>query len=168
MTTPHRPFQFSLRSLFIVTTLVAVVCSGLFAGPVWMTVLTLIALAVLIPIAITVALVYGRGYLRTFFFGASFPWAPLLFWESYAMVGVFYGGFALSDGGITRETRIAVAIGVGAMALVTFLCGLFAMLVRWLVERQQRPWPEEASGEPVAAAGDATASNCADEPAPLG
>ena len=32
------------------------------------------------------------------------------------------------------------------MAVVIFMSGLFAMLVRWLVERQQRPGAEEARG----------------------
>ena len=86
MTTRPRPFQFSLRTLIIVMTALAVVCSGLFAGPLWATVLTALLLTMLTPVAFTVAVIYGRGYLRTFSIGALFPGPPLV--EPQARVSI--------------------------------------------------------------------------------
>jgi hypothetical protein len=169
MTSQTRPFQFSLRSIFIVTTLLAMVCSGLFAGPPEATVLTGVLLALLTPAGFAVTIVYGRGYLRTFSIGAMFPAAVQLFWP-VAVTGVAilnpYDFRADIVGSFRRfpplDLHAYVACVVLAATTAILVCGLFAMLVRWLVERQ--PGAEEAAGERVAAAGDATASNRGDEP----
>ena len=70
----------------------AIVCSGLFAGPIWVTALTLYILGMLTPVAITVAAIYGRGYLRTFSIGALFPCFPVPLIAAYSFLGVLFGG----------------------------------------------------------------------------
>jgi hypothetical protein len=113
--------------------------------------LTLFVFGLLATLASTVAVVYGRGYLRTFAIGALFPCVPLFLWWLYygamALIAVttdpsvFGGGF--SPGGTPDDSvpRLGVGIYVGGMTGAILLCGLFAMLVRWLIERAQRPEP---------------------------
>ncbi len=144
--------------MFIVTTALAVVCSGLFAGPAWVSFVTLVVLGLLTTIVFAVAVVYGRGYLRTFAIGALFPSAPLLLCWLYFAATILIELWgdpagvarAFSPGGTADDSvpRLGVVILVGAATFVILLCGLFAMLVRWLVERVQRPEPEAA--EPAA------------------
>ena len=73
-----RPFQFSLRTKFIGMTVLAIACLGLFAGPEWVTGVTLMLIGALVPMALTVAVVYGRGYLRTFCIGGLFSMCPVV------------------------------------------------------------------------------------------
>lgn len=136
----RRPlFQYSLRTLFVLTTLVAILCSALFAAPWWFSVATLAVLGVLIPLGLIVAIIYARGYLRTFCIGALFPAVPALLVSLYlwtmvyvSIFGVNFSDLVSGHDGDEYRLRLAIALGV-ALALIAF-CGLFAMLVRWLVE----------------------------------
>jgi hypothetical protein len=141
-----RPFQFTLRTLLSLTTVVAVVCSGLFAPAVWMVALTLLVLGMLGPMALTVALIYGRGYLRTFCIGALFPAAPILLLDLYygmmVVAGLCDGGFHqfTADGDAnSAETRMTMAVAVVVIVGIVVLAGLLAMGVRWVVQSGQRP-----------------------------
>ena len=69
----RRPFQYSLRSMFVVTTAAAIGLSLLVAGPYWLIMLVLVIVALAIPMLLTIALIYGRGAIRTFSIGALFP-----------------------------------------------------------------------------------------------
>jgi hypothetical protein len=159
MTAQPRPFQFSLRAIFIVMTALAVVCSGLFAGPVWATVLTGFLLVILTAVAFTVAVVYGRGYLRTFSVGAIFPCGMLSAWlamNSYYFIAsgeLQYGPSGLGTS-MSLRARVYVGIITGSVLTATLVCGLFAMLVRWVVERSQRTEPEPSAADPEAGPGD--------------
>jgi hypothetical protein len=136
-----RPFQFSLRSIFIVTTLLAVVCSGLFAGN-WVSLIAVILLSGLIPSALIVCMIYGRGYLRTFCIGAMVPAGDLILIFVYGTVTLtpsLADPAAFVSGAMDpQETRLYVGIATGIVLGLILLFGLFAILVRWLVERAHR------------------------------
>jgi hypothetical protein len=138
----RRPLQFTLRTLFILTTLTAALCSALFATPVWFAISTVGLLALLIPIGLIVAIIHARGYFRTFCTGALFPAIPPL------LVGLYFGaaicwltpgdvfsslGSSFGPADQLHEFHLHLAVGVGTFLGLMLLCGSFAMLVRWLV-----------------------------------
>jgi hypothetical protein len=73
-----RPFQFSLRTMFIVVTAVALWCSGLFAPYAGARFLTLGLWLFSVPLVLVVTVVYARGYKRTFAIGSLVTMLPLL------------------------------------------------------------------------------------------
>jgi len=70
---PGPSFQFSLKTLLVVTTSVAVGLSSLVAAPAVINLIAATCFLMLLPVVLTVVLVYGRGYQRTFCIGAMFP-----------------------------------------------------------------------------------------------
>ena len=81
-------FQFSIRTLFIVTTLFAVIVWVMFAPPQWVGVLVLVGVfLLLLPLNIA-GLIYHRGYWQAFFVGTA-PWAVLTAW--YTLRWLFDG-----------------------------------------------------------------------------
>jgi hypothetical protein len=138
---PARPFQFSLRSMFVVTTMVAVVCGGLFAPWEWLQDFTAYYLGITVPMAVIVALIYSRGYLRTFWIGAAFPTGLLfLYLATETDLPKSFKALTLdvveyNDPYLTNLTR-GLAILVATLVVVT--TGLIAMGVRWVVESPQR------------------------------
>jgi len=136
-------FQYTLRTMFIVMTVLAVALSGIYAGPPWASMLTGLALGLLAPMVLTIGTIYGRGYARTFCIGGLFP-AGLIFialipqcidfvprvigWERY------YRTYPSSDE--ILPWRVALSIFVGGVMVV--VSGLVALGVRWMVEAPQR------------------------------
>ncbi len=157
----HRPFQFSLRTMFIVTTLVAVVCSGLFAPVTYIVVATIAGLIVLAAVALTVAIIYARGYLRTFCVGAIFP-ASMVF-VVLVLACMFYfttitpgSPVSLSDSDSTfdatdQATREGIALYVACYLAFCFVSGLVAMGVRWMIESPHRPRRPHVHWDPLKA-----------------
>ncbi len=134
----RRPFQFSLRTMFIVTAVVALICGGLFAPLQFVAFGTMAALAILIPMALTIAIVYARGYLRTFCVGAMFPAGTVLL-PLLMENGLYLPLSALSSTDpLDQEGRVAVAIYVALYLAFIVLCGLVAIGVRWMIESPQR------------------------------
>ncbi|MHC4179554.1 MAG: hypothetical protein ACYSWU_18740 [Planctomycetota bacterium] len=132
------PFQYSLRTMFIVMTVLAVALSGIFAGPEWFSVLTGMFLGLTAPMVLTVALIYGRGYVRTFCIGALFPASLGLLAIIPGLSYPFYGMRGPGPSG--SETGLYVGIFVLVAGIVIIVLGLVAMGVRWMVEApHQRP-----------------------------
>jgi hypothetical protein len=165
MTTPNReplateprgrPFQFTLRTMFIVTTVVAIVCAGLSWPTPWVQLLTTLYLAITVPMAITVAMIYGRGYVRTFSIGAMFP-AGLALWYAFVLTmdrGFPYRGYNAPD------MQWMLMLGTSAATGLIILGGLIAMGVRWMVESPQRPQPPQISCDPWQVSPDSAASD---------
>jgi hypothetical protein len=155
----HHPFQFTLRTMFIVTTLVAVACSGLFA-PVWhVVVATIVSLIVLICVALTIAIVHARGYLRTFCVGAIFPAAMVLavmflacILNSTVILGLLMPSttnvdvtFDATDSSVREGTAIGVAYYLG----FCFAGGLVAIGTRWMIESPRRPPRQHVHWDPL-------------------
>ena len=140
--TKGAPFQYSLRTMFIVMTALAVVLSGIYAGPPWVSILTGLALGLLAPMVLTIGIIYGRGYARTFCIGALFPAALILIaltpgyidfprvigWEDY------YRTYRSSDE--ILPWRVALSIFVAGVMIV--VSGLVAVGIRWMIEAPQR------------------------------
>jgi len=127
------PFQFSLRTLLIGVTAVAILCSLLVASPPWVRALTTLFLAVAVPAALTTMVIHSRGYTRTFAIGALFP----------AIVPVY--SFALLRGSTTErvfsdspEAGIELAITIAVALVFIVAVGLVAMGVRWMCEEAER------------------------------
>jgi hypothetical protein len=68
-----RRFQFSIRWIFVVTAMIAVICTALWAKPTPMSGGLFLLLQVAIPTCAIVGTVQGRGYVRAFCIGAALP-----------------------------------------------------------------------------------------------
>lgn len=160
-----RPFQFSLRTMFIVTTVVAVLCSGLFAAPGWARILTLLCWAIALPAVMTAITIYGRGYLRTFGIGGLLAMGPLLFWNliaGYYILAVFGSASdwsSLTDLDKDDEYRYLPGIFVACYTALSILLGLVVVGVRWMIESSQRPHPPQTSCDPWQVSPDPAASD---------
>ena len=137
------PLQYSLRTMFIVMTVLAVALSGIYAGPPWVSVLTGLALGLLAPMVLTIGAVYGRGYARTFCIGGLFPAGLILIalmpeYVDFIPHGIW--GYYPTSGEI--PWRVGLSIFVGALTIV--VSGLVAVGVRWMIEGPQRRREREA------------------------
>ncbi len=127
--TKRRPFQFSLRSLFILTTVLAATLGLLFRAPPVVSVSTAGFFILSLPMVLVIVLIYGRGYTRTFCIGALFPTAFSLWSVSdyplfaYAIVGPNFD-----------EIGWWAACWLGGVVVLSTIFGLLAMGVRRLVE----------------------------------
>jgi uncharacterized membrane protein len=139
---PHR-FQFSLRSMLLMVSLAAVCCSGLFSGYGWLAGLTGLFIVVAAPVILVIALVYGRGNLRTFCIGALFPSGMALATLSSA-TSTYMIPVALFGGGEEFDVRAIVVAGLTVYFAAIIGCGLLALWVRRMVE----PVPSVAKGRP--------------------
>jgi hypothetical protein len=137
------PFQYSLRTMFIMMTVLAIALSGLFAGPLWLTMLTGLFLAITAPMVLTILLVYGRGYARTFCIGALFPAGVILFAVGPGLTYPFFRmeGFG---GPPKSETGLVVGIFILGASVVIVVLGLVAVGVRWMIEAPRRRQEREA------------------------
>ena len=134
-----RPFQYSLRIIFAVTTLLAIACSLLLASPGWVRMLTAVGFVYALPAILIVLVIHGRGYLRTFVIGAlSAAGMPCLVVGTYSL----YTFIALAVEGWSMLGDLDVgyypAIGIAILCMVSFAVGLLAMGTRWLVEAPRR------------------------------
>ncbi len=142
--------QFGLRTLLIVMTGFAVLLSALFAGPIAASLLVEVAVILAAPMCLTVGIVYGRGYLRTFCIGGVFPCGSIALGTSfYVLPEIIYalpsGGFWTEIGNDDTLAKLVIAIGIVIGILVTLAFGAAACGVRWLIERQNRVTTEDES-----------------------
>ena len=128
------PFQFSVGSLLIVCLLLAICLSNYIAGEELARFLTILLLTIAVPMVLTVALVYGRGYLRTCCIGALFPavvslalivYEPRVLGE-LKLVKVY--DYSPQQHGAAFLTALAGYVGTIAVF------GFLAILVRWRLE----------------------------------
>ena len=135
-----RPFQFTLRTTFIVMTAAALTMSATMAAPAFLAGLCLVAWFVILPVILTVVVIYGRGYQRTFCIGALFPATSCLLGTGafVALMWVFPedASSVLTDLRDKHLYRIAMVLMATLLAAV--VAGLLAIWVRRLVERPER------------------------------
>jgi hypothetical protein len=72
-TEPRRRLQFSIRTLLWVTLATAIALAILVSSPSVVAVPVMMCLTIAIPAILTVVVIYGSGYQRTFCVGALFP-----------------------------------------------------------------------------------------------
>lgn len=138
----HRYLQFSLGTAFALLTLVGLTLGILFAMPQEEPVLLMLPILMFAPMVFTICAVYGRGYLRTFAIGAGFP-ALLFFFSPYLPQIVFWRLDELLEANPNAVTKRLIILAYLAVACLVFLIhGGIAMLIRWVVERWQRPEAE--------------------------
>jgi hypothetical protein len=143
----RRPFQYSLRSMFIVTTVVAVLCSALFASPGWCRLLTALLWSFVYPPILLTIVIYGRDYVRTFCIGAFSVISSLFVGSScyLIIIAVFYGASSTEiESNWSDFVKSCESLGYGpaifvfGTLLLSFLVGLVMVLTRWLIERTRR------------------------------
>jgi hypothetical protein len=141
------PFQYSLRTMFILMTALAIVLSGIFAGPDWLSVMVGWLLGILAPMALTVGITYGRGYLRTFCIGGLFPAGVVFFGVALAVADVWYSNLPWMQyySPPPGDSRWTVGLSVLTDGIVIIASGLVATLLRWMIEGPQRRQRREAS-----------------------
>jgi hypothetical protein len=123
--------RFRLKTLFLITFLVAAACGVLFALPDWLSCVVLIAFVMVSPAVLVAGIVYGRGARRAFAIGflAAGGWA--LFGMPYYLVMLFSQGLdGISE--IDAETAIMVKIAFVAYYGFLSLSGLVSVGVRRL------------------------------------
>lgn len=123
--------RFRLKTLFLITSLVAVVCGVLFALPEWLSCLVLVAFVMVSPAALVAGIIYGRGARRAFAIGflACGGWA--LFGMPYYLVVTFSDGI---DGIMEIDSPTALMIKIAFVAYYGFLSlsGLVSIGIRRL------------------------------------
>jgi len=133
----RRPFQFRLRTLFVVTTAAAIILAGLSAPSERVRVLSAGSLILAIPVVLTTVLVYGRGYARTFCIGGLFPAGCIVLWSlAGSLLGNTLEFFDLHSN--LGEQAAELVVWLALDLLLTIAMGLLAMGVRWLVESSNR------------------------------
>jgi len=135
-------FRFSLASMFIFTTALALALSGTHAGSDWTARLTAVLWMILAPMSLTVWLVYGRGYAKTFAMGGLFPAALFMFLVLPELLYSVRSGFDAPDPyfdsfGRSPEPedvaqKMMILLALNCFAIV--VTGLLAMGVRYMVE----------------------------------
>lgn len=147
-----RPFQFSLRTLFIVSFFFAIFCAGIFSKYDVVRYLTLLVHEMFWFYVFLAWAIYARGYLRTFGIGASisflFPWLVTgYFWIALVTLlfspdsSIFFQTKSLDDGISFFWPSLAALILVGD-GIIT---GGTMVLARWLIDRSRRETQAEQS-----------------------
>jgi hypothetical protein len=121
--------QFSQRTLLLLPLVLVCVLAVLFTKPANIAFVELLVISFLLPAVLTVTLVYGKGYTRSFCIGALFPAGALCFWSTLILI-------TLGDARrLTVETDyfffIQCLFGGGWLAgiVIGFLC----MTFRWFL-----------------------------------
>ncbi|MCE5268670.1 MAG: hypothetical protein LLG00_12370 [Planctomycetaceae bacterium] len=143
---PAGPFQFTLRTMFIVTTVVAIAMGGLCTPIAGVQALALLYLSLLVPALLTITLIYGRGYVRTFAIAALFPAGfALLCTMIYGLEDVFEADRFLAE----RQAAPAMVLVVASAMALIVLAGVTGMGMRWMIE-SPRPRPPASTETNVA------------------
>jgi hypothetical protein len=142
---PGRPWQFSMKTLLIVTIATALGLTIVVSLPNAIAVPLMICLTVAVPALLTVVLVYGSGYQRTFCIGALFPTCLLLYVTGWLF------GLALINPPVAGELddldqwlRFFEGIGphyrtyAASAWLMAVIVGTLAVCVRWGLEARAR------------------------------
>jgi len=124
-----RPLQFSLQGMFLLMTVLAVAFSLLLAAPPVVRFIGAAFFLLALPTVLTVVLIYGRGYARTFCIGALFPAGTMLWPFGSGVPMIMYG-----MGGDLGGAGWIPALYVAAAYVVSMIFGAIAVVVRRLVE----------------------------------
>jgi hypothetical protein len=136
-TSPFRPpFQYSLWSMFVLTTAAAIGLAFFVSAPIWLMILVSVLLALALPMVLTIAVIYGRGRLRTFSIGALFP-AGFLVVSIAPMMGLPF--YAIYDLGSRNNDLVARLVVMAVVAVTGVLTGAFGLLALWVRRMVERP-----------------------------
>ena len=145
-----RRLQYTSRTLLALTTAVAIACAVFFTLPPWVSVVAAVCVIISMPAVLTVMLIYGRGYTRTFCIGALFP-AGLCLSPVAASYGLQIAVNSLTEVFDSLEPNIAVLVFLNVYFAVVLGNGLLAVGIRRLMEAgqptAQRPPPTDEASE---------------------
>lgn len=129
--------RFTLKTLFVVVSVAAVLCCAFFALPGWLSLIVLGTLFSLVPPALIAGIVYGRGYGRAFSIGGISAGGCLPFiylYYSFAFSMSYINGFDDLD----DESVLGIRVVFAVILFLVCLGGLAAISVRWLSLRANR------------------------------
>jgi hypothetical protein len=140
--------QFHIRTLLVVTFVVAVLCGLVFASPPIVCIPVLCTVLWVCPAVWLNGIIYGRGAWRPFFIGgfiAGFgPHLAALYYSYMIIVSLFEGGSIVelfdAEGPFTNLITAAILLGPGVFA---FLGGISGATTYWML---QPPKKQLASG----------------------
>ncbi len=128
-----RRLQYTLRTLFVLTTAAAIACAVFFALPAWVSVVVAVCVLISIPGLLTVMLIYGRGNTRAFCIGALFP-AGFCLAPAVSAYGFAFSAEYLDELIDGLEPNIAVLVFLNVYFAVVLGNGLLAVGVRRMME----------------------------------
>jgi hypothetical protein len=132
-------FQFSIRTLLIVTTACAVIVWVLFAPPHAVGFLMMLAICFVLPPIVLAGIVYQRNYWRAFFIGAA-PWtAALCLWLSFLLIDSLEDGDWIELPFIRADDAIELKLMAGPPLGIICASGLAAVAIRWWAIRRRAP-----------------------------
>jgi len=142
--------QFRIRTLFIVTTVAALLVWIFYAPPHWLGLFILLLLYSVLPAVIVSGIVYCRGTWRAFFIGAA-PWTATssvlipLFWITTQQYQWFPNVWPYNAGG--EEIFFVKAI-LAVPLVIAAVSGLVGMGIRaWALSMQRAENSQNHSGE---------------------
>ncbi len=138
-TSPFRPpFQYSLWSMFVLTTAAAIGLAFFVSAPTWLMILVSVLFALALPMVLTIAVIYGHGRLRTFSIGALFPAGFLVVSIApMTMMGVPF--YAIYDLALRTEDLVARLVVMAVVAVTVVVTGAFGLLALWVRRMVERP-----------------------------
>ncbi len=117
--------QFSLKMLFGITLLAAIICAAMFSMLDSFGALTLALLTAMFHAVEIVGIIYGSGYVRVFAIGATIPILGAFFLDLVVMTE--FASHPITGIGDWDQIRIQFAVEW----LTAILCGVAACLARW-------------------------------------
>ncbi|HJT34503.1 MAG TPA: hypothetical protein VJ783_20905 [Pirellulales bacterium] len=126
--------QFRLKTLFVLTFIVALICAALFALPDAISVIVLFTVGMVTPAATITAIIYGRGAARAFAIAAlaSGGWA---LWCLPLLIASATNNLIFNEFTVDEELAIIVKIVFVAYYGVLGLAGLVGVAVRRFLYR---------------------------------
>ncbi|NQU25180.1 MAG: hypothetical protein HQ567_28160 [Candidatus Nealsonbacteria bacterium] len=138
-------FRFSLLALLIFTAVNAATCSLLFASPGWVRFCSIMIFAFAFSTVWVAAMVYGRGYLRTFAIGALCSAAAgtlfAAFFLAYMSLGLMTSNYPSSWDSWAEEfehLKFEPALATLIFFGLNIFTGLLGVTTRWLIESSRR------------------------------
>jgi hypothetical protein len=150
--TRRRRFQFSLRTLFLVSFLFAIFCAGIFSNFDGVRYLTLVFFLMTYPMVLLSFAIYARGYLRAFGIGAAITFIP------FSLPGIFflylaYMGIAMGFSGATPDPTVDLSntsslsdgvqylwpsLSVFGIVFLSGIPGMTVVVTRWVIDHSRR------------------------------
>jgi hypothetical protein len=147
----RRRFQFSLRTLFLVSFLFAIFCAAIFSNYDGVRYLTFILFLMTYPMVLLSCAIYARGYLRSFAIGAAVTFVPFslpgIFFLYFAYMGIVMGFSGAAPEPIDLSNSSSLSDGIQylwpslSVIGIMFLSGIPGMTVvvtRWVIDHSRR------------------------------